>query len=217
MKDCKICLIKYMEKSNRIFNTIKEMFPSASCELIYHNLFELLIAVSLSAQTTDKKVNQVTPFLFEKYPTPKLLGEANFDDIYNIIKPLGLANNKTKNIIELSKILDEKYNSIVPRNREELEALPGVGRKTTNVILMEGFKIPTIPVDTHVSRVSIRLGLTQSDNVNVIEQDLMKTFPVNEWYYVHHGLLFFGRYFCLSKNPKCNECKLKDLCNYNKK
>lgn len=217
MKDYKIYLIKYMEKSNKIFNTIKEMFPDASCELVYHNMFELLIAVTLSAQTTDKKVNQVTPFLFAKYPTPKLLAEASFEDIYNIIKPLGLANNKSKNIIGLSKILVEKYNSIVPNNREQLESLPGVGRKTANVILMEGFKIPTIPVDTHVSRVAIRLGLTQSENVNAIEQELMKTFPINEWYYVHHCLLFFGRYFCLSKNPKCNECKLKDLCNYNKK
>lgn len=206
-----------MEKSNRVLNIIREMFPNASCELNYNNLYELLIAVVLSAQTTDKKVNQVTNTLFKKYSTPKLLSEGEYDDIYNIIKPLGLANSKTKNIKQLSLILVNKYDSIVPNTRQELESLPGVGRKTANVVLMEWFKQPTIPVDTHVSRVSIRLGLSNSENVNVIEQDLMKFFPESEWYFVHHGLLFFGRYFCTAKNPKCNECKLKDLCTYNKK
>lgn len=206
-----------MEKSNRIIETIKEMFPNVSCELNYSNNYELLIAVMLSAQTTDKKVNQVTSILFSKYPTLELLNEADFNDIYNIIKPLGLANSKALNLKKLVKILIENYNSVIPNNREQLESLPGIGRKTTNVVLMEGFHIPTIPVDTHVSRVANRLSLSKSTNVEMIEQDLMKLYPKDQWYYVHHGLLFFGRYFCLSRHPKCDQCKLKDLCNYNKK
>lgn len=205
-----IYLIKCMEKSNKILEYIKQLFPNAGCELNYTNTFELIVAVSLSAQTTDKRVNIVTKELFSKYPTPKQLSEAQYEDVYNIIASLGLAKTKTKNIIELSKILVEKYNSVVPSNREELEALPGVGRKTCNVMLMEGFKIPAIPVDTHVLRVSNRLGLSSSDNVRVVEEDLMKLFSEKDWYTVHHSLLFFGRYFCLAKNPKCDECKFKN-------
>lgn len=216
MKDCKIYLIKYMEKSNKILKTIKEMFPNASCELNYNNLYELLIAVCLSAQTTDRRVNIVTKDLFIKYPTPHLLGQASFNDVYEIIKSLGLAVNKTKNIIALANELVYKYNGEVPNTREELELLPGVGRKTANAVLMEGFRIPAIAVDTHVSRVSNRLGLSNSSNVVTIEKDLMNLYDEKDWYFVHHGLLFFGRYFCLSKNPNCNECKLTQYCNYKK-
>lgn len=217
MKDCKTYLIKCMEKSNRILLTIKEMFPNASCELNYSNLYELLIAVVLSAQTTDKRVNIVTKDLFAKFPTVESLSIATFNEVYDLIKSLGLAKTKTKNIIELANVLKEKYNSVVPSTREELESLPGVGRKTTNVMLMEGFKIPAIAVDTHVSRVSQRLSLSNSEDVKKIEKDLMNTFKEEDWYHVHHGLLFFGRYFCLAKNPKCDECTLKDLCNYHNK
>ncbi len=212
----KIYLIKFMEKSNRILNTVREMFPNAYCELNYNNLFELLVAVCLSAQTTDKRVNEVTVDLFEKYPTPQLLANAKYDNVYEIIHTLGLAKSKTNNIIQLSKMLIEKYNGVVPNTREELETLPGVGRKTANAVLMEGFKIPAIAVDTHVGRVSQRLGLSNSDNVKIIEQDLMNLYDEKDWYFVHHGLLFFGRYFCLSQKPKCVECKLKDICNYKK-
>lgn len=205
-----------MEKSNRILETIRELFPNASCELKYNNPFELLIAVVLSAQTTDKRVNIVTEELFSKYNSCYELANADYNDVYNIIKPLGLAKNKTKNIIDLSKILYSSYDGVVPNTREELIKLPGVGRKTANAVLIEGFRIPAIAVDTHVSRVSNRLGLSNSDNVLIIEEDLMKQYSKDEWYFVHHGLLFFGRYFCLSQNPKCNECKLKDICNYKK-
>ena len=205
-----------MEKSNRILTTIREMFPDASCELNYNNIFELLIAVVLSAQTTDKRVNIVTNELFKKYPDAITLGNADYKDVYEIIKSLGLAKTKASNIISLSKTLVEKYQSNVPNIKEQLESLPGVGRKTANAVLMEGFRIPAIAVDTHVSRVSNRLGLSNSDNVRIIEQDLMKTYDIKDWYFVHHGLLFFGRYFCLSQNPKCIECKLKDICNYKK-
>lgn len=205
-----------MEKSNRILQTVKEMFPNASCELNYNNHYELLIAVVLSAQTTDKRVNEVTVELFKKYPTAKDLSNANYNDVYNIISVLGLAKAKTNNIINLSKQLIEKYDNIVPNNREQLQSLPGVGRKTANAVLMEGFRIPAIAVDTHVSRVSNRLGLSNSDDVKIIEQDLMSLYDEKDYYFVHHGLLFFGRYHCLAKKPKCEECKLKDICNYQK-
>ncbi len=192
------------------------MFPNASCELNYNNLFELLVAVVLSAQTTDKRVNEVTKILFQKYNSPISLSQADYNEIYEIVRPLGLAKSKAQNIIQLSKVLNTKYNDIVPNTRVELESLPGVGRKTANAVLMEGFRIPAIAVDTHVSRVSFRLGLSKDDNVLKIEQDLMNLFPKDEWYFVHHGLLFFGRYFCTAKKPNCEICKLKDICNYNK-
>ena len=203
-----------MDKSSNILNLIKEMFPNASCELNYNNHYELLIAVSLSAQTTDKRVNLVTKVLFEKYPNPIDLSNANYNDVYNIIQSLGLAKSKTSNIIKLSKIIAEEYNSIIPNTREELQKLPGVGRKTANAVLMEGFRIPAIAVDTHVGRVSKRLGLSKSDDVKVIEKDLMSLYDEKDYYYVHHGLLFFGRYHCTSQNPKCINCKLKQYCNY---
>ena len=205
-----------MDKSNKILNLIREMFPNASCELNYNNLFELLVAVVLSAQTTDKRVNEVTKVLFQKYNSPISLSQADYNEIYEIVRPLGLAKSKAQNIIQLSKVLNIKYNDIVPNTRVELESLPGVGRKTANAVLMEGFRIPAIAVDTHVSRVSFRLGLSKDDNVLKIEQDLMNLFPKDEWYFVHHGLLFFGRYFCTAKKPNCEICKLKDICTYNK-
>jgi len=205
-----------MEKSNRILQTVREMFPNASCELNYRNHYELLVAVVLSAQTTDKRVNIVTKTLFEKYPTPLHLANAQFDDVYNIISALGLAKSKTNNIINLSKELIKKYDGIIPKTKEQLMSLPGVGGKTANAVLMEGFRIPAIAVDTHVSRVANRLGLSTSDDVKIIEQDLIKLYDEQDFYFVHHGLLFFGRYHCLAKKPKCNECKLKDICNYQK-
>ncbi len=201
-----------MEKLNKL----KEMFPNASCELVYHNHFELLIAVSLSAQTTDKRVNMVTPVLFEKYSTPYLLANASYNDVYNIIVSLGLAKQKTKNIISLSQKLINDFNGNVPNTFEQLILLPGVGRKTANVILMEGFSIPRIPVDTHVLRVANRLNLVNTNDVLEVEKQLEQLYPMNEWYYVHHTLLFFGRYFCLAKNPKCDECPFNIDCKYKK-
>ena len=205
-----------MDKSSRILNTVKEMFPNASCELNYNNHFELLVAVVLSAQTTDKRVNLVTKELFKKYKDPLSLANANYNDVYNLISSLGLTKMKTNNIINLSKVLVNNYNSIVPSTKEELIKLPGVGDKTANAVLMEGFNIPAIAVDTHVSRVSQRLGLSTSSDVKVIEKDLINQYDEKDFYFVHHGLLFFGRYHCLAKNPKCIECKLKDICNYQK-
>lgn len=203
-----------MEKNeaNRIFEILSEMFPNAHCELIYNNLFELLVATILSAQTTDIKVNKVTSVLFSKYPNPFALQFADICDVEKIIKPLGLYKNKAINIINLSKILASEYQGVVPNNYDILIKLPGVGRKTANVVLSEGFDIPRIAVDTHVLRVSNRLGLSLKNNPNDVEEDLMNLFDKKIWKDVHLKLLFFGRYFCKAKNPNCDECFNKSNC-----
>jgi endonuclease-3 len=211
-------MLKNRQELEEILLEIEKLFPNASCELVYHNLYELLIAVMLSAQTTDKSVNLVTPNLFMKYPTALSLSNAEYDDVKSIIARLGLSSNKAKNIIATSKMLVEKYNCEVPSTLEELITLPGVGRKTANVVLSEGYKIPRIAVDTHVERVSKRLGIV-SDSASVldVEQTLMKLIDEPLWHKSHHLLLFFGRYFCLSQNPKCSECQLTQFCNYKNK
>jgi endonuclease-3 len=196
--------MKYIVK-----NYLDELFPNAHCELVYNNHFELLIAIVLSAQTTDNKVNSVTPVLFKKYPTIKSLADANLDEVVSILKPLGLANNKAKNIIATANILKDKE---IPNTREELIKLPGVGRKTANVFLAEGLKINAFAVDTHVSRVAYRLGITKSEDPLIIEKDLTNLFAEEDWIKLHHQMIFFGRYFCKAKNPNCKECKLKGHC-----
>ena len=195
-----------------ILTYLDEMFPNAHCELIYKNHFELLIAISLSAQTTDAKVNKITPILFAKYPNALSLSNANIDDVIDILMPLGLAKNKSKNIINTSKILVEKYNGNVPHTKEELISLPGVGVKTANVFMAEGLGINAFAVDTHVSRVAQRLGISKSSNPLVIEEDLKKYFKEEDWIKLHHQFIFFGRYFCKAKNPECNNCKVKKYC-----
>ncbi len=196
-----------------IYQALQLMFPHAKVELNFSNHFELLVAVVLSAQTTDVAVNRVTPYLFKLYPTPAHLKKASPHEIEVIIQSIGLYRNKAKNIIELARIIDEKYEGIVPSTREDLESLPGVGRKTTNVVLSNAFGIPAFAVDTHVSRVAVRLGLAKKgDNVLEIEKKLMKHFPESEWLKLHHQMIFFGRYHCLAKKPKCHVCPLFDLC-----
>ena len=197
---------------------IYEMFPDAKCELDYNTIFQLLIAVSLSAQTTDKKVKMCTPYLFEKYPTIKDLAQANIEDVKQIIKPIGMSNTKGKNIINIAKIIHEKYNDEVPKNIDDLLTLPGVGIKTINVVLAEGFKIPAFPVDTHVNRVAKRLYYaTLKDDVSDVERKLKKKIPREMWIQMHHSMIFFGRYFCKAVAPRCNECKLKEKCRVNYK
>ena len=195
-----------------ILNYLDEMFPDAHCELVYNNHFELLVAISLSAQTTDAKVNKITPILFSKYPFPINLSEANIDDVIDILMPLGLAKTKAKNIINLSKILVDKYKGNIPHTKEELTKLPGVGVKTANVFLAEGLKVNAFAVDTHVSRVAQRLGISKSDNPLIIEEDLKKYFNEKDWIKLHHQFIFFGRYFCKAKNPQCNNCKVRKYC-----
>ena len=191
----------------------KEYVINPKPELDFKNNFELLCAVMLSAQTTDKRVNSVTKDLFLKYPDPKSMMEADVNDIINIIFSVGLSNNKANNLISLSKMLYEKYDSIVPSTIEELTTLPGVGRKTASVVLALGFNIPALPVDTHVHRMAYRLGfIKKDDNVIKAEESLKKYIDRSEWIEAHHLLLLFGRYHCKSKNPICKECKLKKYC-----
>ena len=198
-----------------IIKNLDILFPNAHCELLHKSNFQLLIAVVLSAQTTDEKVNSVTNILFKKYPNAEKLSKADIKDVETIIKPIGLYHNKAINIINLSKILVEKYNGKVINDRKVLESLPGVGRKTCNVVLSNCFDVPAFAVDTHVSRVSKRFGIANSnDDVDIIEEKLMNYFPENVWGKLHHQFIFFGRYKCKSQNPDCKDCPFKKKCTY---
>jgi len=204
-------------KSEFIFSELEKMFPNASCELHYANLYQLLIAVVLSSQTTDKRVNIVTGPLFLRYPTIYDLASAKKEDVMSLISSLGLFHNKAKNIILLSQKVVDEYDGIIPDTLDELVKLPGVGRKTANVVLGEWYKVPAIAVDTHVARVSKRLGLTTNDDVIIIEHDLQSIYPEEKWVYVHHLFIHFGRYFCFARNPRCNECPFIKICQYQTK
>ena len=189
------------------------LYPDAHCELEHRNSFELLIAVTLSAQTTDKRVNSVTPELFSKYPDAAHLAEADLEDVSSIIRPVGLYQNKARNIIRLSKVLVEEYGGEVPKQRMALESLPGVGRKSANVILSNCFDVPAFAVDTHVARVSKRLGIAEEDDdVLKIEKKLMEEFPEEKWGKLHHQFIFFGRYTCKARNPECGGCPFVSFC-----
>lgn len=200
-------------KNKEIFEYLDELIPDPKCELNYNKDYELLIAVMLSAQTTDKRVNEVTNVLFNKYDSLSKLSKANIDDIIDIIRSIGTFNKKALNVIEISKSLLQNYNGVVPNNRKYLETLPGVGRKTTNVVLSELFNEQCIAVDTHIKRVSIRLGFAKdNDDVLTIEKNLTKKLKKYNAKKVHHQLLLFGRYYCKAINPKCSDCKLKNIC-----
>lgn len=202
-----------------ILMILKNMFPNAGCELNYRNVYELTVSVILSAQTTDKAVNKITPELFLNYPDIYALSEADINDLQKIIKPLGLYKNKSLNLIQMAVDVVKNYQGSIPSNFEELMKLKGIGRKTANVILVEYFHIPRFPVDTHIERVSKRLDLVdESDNVIIVETKLSKSINPIDYHLAHHLLLFFGRYHCLSKNPKCSSCLLKKYCKqYDKK
>lgn len=196
-----------------IVKYLDTLFPNPRCELNYTKDYELLIAVMLSAQTTDKSVNKVTEVLFKKYPTLKSLANANQDDIINIIRPIGTFQRKSVNIIGISKSLLENYNGVVPNNREYLESLSGVGHKTANVVLSTLYDENCIAVDTHVSRVSKRLNVaTEKDNVLQIERKLEKMFKGYSLKRLHHQLILFGRYYCKSLKPLCKNCQLISYC-----
>lgn len=204
-----------IKKAEWIVETLEAMFPNAKAELDFANNFELLVAVVLSAQTTDVAVNKVTPTLFKSYPNPNVLSNAKQEDVENHIKSIGLYRNKAKHLIGLSKKIVEEHNGIVPNTRKELEALPGVGRKTANVVLANAFNKPTIAVDTHVQRVSIRLGLAKKNSSPLqVENSLYKIFPKDTWIKLHHQLIFFGRYQCLARNPRCHNCPFFDICKF---
>ena len=192
---------------------LDSLFPNAKCELFYSKDYELVIAVMLSAQTTDKSVNAVTAHLFKKYPTIKSFVDADIRDIESEIQSLGLYKNKAKNIKGIAEVLYHDFNSILPSDKDELQKLPGIGNKSAGVIRCEVFKIPDLPVDTHIIRISNRLGIAKKDDEPIdIERKLKKIIPEESWIKSHHQLIHFGRYFCTARNPKCNECKIKKYC-----
>ena len=194
------------------------MFPSAKCELFYSKDYELVIAVMLSAQTTDKSVNAVTPILFNKYPSLEDLNNAPLEDIEEILKPIGLYKNKAKNLKGIVKDLLERFNGKVPSNKDELMTLPGVGNKTAGVIRAEIFQIPDLPVDTHILRISKRLNLAKKEDEPIdVERKLKKLIPEERWIKSHHQLIHFGRYFCTARNPQCENCKISDMCTNKRK
>lgn len=203
--------------ANDILDKLEQKFPNAKCELNYTTPFELLVAVILSAQCTDKRVNQVTSELFKIYNTPKQFAMLSVEELSFYIYSCGFYKNKATNIIETSKILQEKYNGEVPRTMEELTSLKGVGRKTANVVMSEAFKIPAIAVDTHVLRVSNRLGFIKSDSPDKVELALQKQIDKSRWSRAHHLFIFLGRYCCKSQNPNCAECPVYEYCKYTNK
>lgn len=199
-------------------DTMGEMFPEAHCELVHSNPFELVIAVSLSAQCTDALVNKVTKNLFQKYKTPEDYLSVSLEELQNDIRSIGLYRNKAKNIQKLCQMVLEKYNGEIPMDRDELINLPGVGRKTANVVVSVAYNIPAIAVDTHVERVSKRLGICRwKDSVLEVEKTLMRKVPKVEWSITHHRMIFFGRYHCKAQNPQCEVCPLLALCREGKK
>lgn len=196
-----------------IFDYLDALIPNPKCELNFNCDYELLIAVVLSAQTTDKRVNEVTKVLFTKYPTLEDINKADISSIKEIIKSIGTFNKKAVFVKEIAKTLLEKYDGVVPRTHEELEAIPGVGHKSANVVLGVLYNIPTFAVDTHVERVSKRLGLASAkDDVIQVEKKLMKKVPKDRWIRTHHQFILFGRYYCKAVKPSCDNCKLKDIC-----
>ena len=203
------------EKMSYISQYVDSLFPNAKCELFYSQDYELAIAVMLSAQTTDKAVNGVTQILFKKYPTLESLNKAKIEDIEECIKSLGLYKNKAKNIKEMASILISDFSSKLPSDKNELQKLPGIGNKSAGVIRIEIFKIPDLPVDTHIIRITNRLGIANKKDEPIdIEKKLKKLIPDSSWIKTHHQLIHFGRYFCTAKSPKCDECKLRDICKY---
>ena len=194
------------------------LFPDPKCELIYNNDYELLIAIVLSAQSTDKRVNSVTPILFNRYSSLKELKEARIEDLEDIIRPVGSFRKKASYIKNIALILDDECDGVVPRDRNILMTFPGVGRKTINVFLSEFYNEPAIAVDTHVDRVSKRLGLaSKNDDVLQIENKLMRKFKKEVWGKRHLQLVLFGRYYCKAVKPECKNCRLIDICKEKKK
>ena len=201
------------KKAEQVLLYLNEILPNVGCELNYHKDYELLIAVVLSAQTTDKSVNQVTPKLFSKYQSLEELANADIKDVEEIIKSIGLYKAKAKNIVKLAKELVSKYDSKVPSDKDVLVTLPGVGNKTAGVTRLELFQADELPVDTHVARIAKRLKFaSKNDEPLAIEKKLKKAFPQEYWGKLHHQFIHFGRYYCTAKNPKCENCKIREFC-----
>ncbi len=198
-----------------ISNYVDSLFPNAKCELFYNKDYELAIAVMLSAQTTDKAVNAVTYTLFKDFPTLEALENAPIEEIENRIKRLGLYKNKAANIKGIVHKIITVFNGELPSDKNLLQTLPGIGNKSAGVIRIEVFKIPDLPVDTHIIRISNRLGIANSKDEPIdIERKLKKLIPESHWIKTHHQLIHFGRYFCSARSPKCEQCQLRNICNY---
>lgn len=205
-------------RMNEIGAYLDELFPNPQCELIYHNDYELLMAIVLSAQSTDKRVNSVTSILFLQYPTLEAIKNASIVDLENIIRPVGSFRKKALYIKQIATKLVDSYNGVVPRDRDILMSFPGVGRKTINVFLSEYYHEAAIAVDTHVERISKRLKIAPlKSDVWEVEKKLMKFFPKEEWGKRHLQMVLFGRYYCKAIKPECRDCKLKDICREKKK
>lgn len=212
----------YQRKMNKeeirsFFTILRDDNPHPTTELIYNSPFELLVAVLLSAQATDKGVNKATVPMFKVANTPEAIAALGIDGIKNYIKTIGLFNTKAENLYKTCQILVEKFNSVIPENRADLESLPGVGRKTANVILNTAFKQPTMAVDTHIFRVSNRTGLAPGKDVLVVEQELVKRIPKEFMLDAHHWLILLGRYICVARSPKCAACLVYNECQFKEK
>lgn len=206
------------ERYTTAIDYFSEHYPLAETELLYDSPYQLLVAVILSAQCTDKRVNLTTPAIFAKYPTPEKLAQATFDELFPYIKSISYPNNKTKHLIGMANMLVNDFGGEVPMTVEELVKLPGVGRKTANVITSVVDKQPNMAVDTHVLRVSARLGLTKNATTPLAaEKQLIKNIPTELIHKAHHWLILHGRYICLARSPKCDECGLRSICIYYKK
>jgi len=207
--------MRLKERYQLIIDYFSKQIPEAETELMYDNPFQLLVAVILSAQCTDKRVNLTTPKLFQQFPDPTALAATDFDTLFPLIRSISYPNNKTKHLIGMAKMLLEKFNGEVPMTVEELVMLPGVGRKTANVITSVIDKQPNMAVDTHVFRVSARLGLTKNAKTPLAaEKQLIKNIPDELIHKAHHWLILHGRYTCLARSPKCSQCGLQELCLY---
>lgn len=204
--------ISNQSRADFILNTLQQKFPDARCELEFHSPFELLIATILSAQCTDERVNIVTASLFAKANTPETIIALGQIELENKIRSLGLFHNKAKNILAACRVLVEEFESKVPEELDLLRQLPGVGRKTANVVVSNAFGIPAIAVDTHVFRVAHRLGIAYGKTPEKVEEELMRIFSRESWSLVHHLLIFLGRRICLARKPHCNECPVAHIC-----
>jgi endonuclease-3 len=205
-------LAQKKDRLKKILSRLEQTIPDPQTELDFRNPFELLVATVLSAQTTDLTVNRVTPKLFARFPTPTALAEANLSELEDLLRPTGFFRRKAQHVKELARALVTQYQGVVPKTMEELVALPGVGRKTASVVLFHGFSRPAIFVDTHVGRVSKRLGLTESDDPEGVERDLAQLIPEKDWGIAASRLLLHGRRVCLARRPLCEACPCTDLC-----
>ena len=210
--------MKSKKDSKEILNILRKTYPEATCSLDFETPFQIVIAVMLSAQCTDERVNKTTPLLFKDYGTPEKLSKINIKKLEDIIHPCGFYKNKAKNALECSKVLVEKYGGKVPSNMEDLMSLPGIGRKSANVIMLEAFSnAQGIAVDTHCKRISNKIGFSKESDPEKIEQNLLKTFDKKDWVDVNHLFVWHGRYTCIARNPKCESCTIKKYCNEYKK